>query len=274
MTSHQKKLTAGLNIPGVFSSDCIICFIEYFPKEKRFFLSSLKSSKDLKIKDTDSFIIENLNTANLESIITSAPVAQNLIDKYEQEEFCLNDKVLEINKIIEEKKKIASSVLKRKLNKGFHAYMARPLDIWIHFEYHELIMKYFKSSWDVFIKHYSTIPARIKYLWEDIPNEKMKESHYIIGLIELKNAKILDSRHLYELAHSDTAQTARANILKQLEKHLALFIYKNDFDILVRKPKAFEAMILALSGQYDLLKKTKEMDNWAEDSQFMIPSFK
>ncbi|OFZ24612.1 MAG: hypothetical protein A2381_19745 [Bdellovibrionales bacterium RIFOXYB1_FULL_37_110] len=169
-----------------------------------------------------------------------------------------------------------SRSFKKRLKKDILPYWNRPLDFWIWCNYYDALLDIFKTSYDSFGHSSMMLVYRVDYLKRHFPrNFNLFESDVDMVLIELLRAQIVTRSDLTELNIMGSAGLARLNILKSLEEKLNLFIYDHEKEILVKRPKAFESLLLALAGYRYHLGKTVEMPWWTRPGEvnFILPVF-
>ncbi len=169
---------------------------------------------------------------------------------------------------------LLSKSFKRKLKKGFLPYWNRPLDLWIWCEYYDQLLGLFHQSYDSFGSVSLMQMSRFGYLKKHLPSGfELYESHPWLCLLELHRAKVVSRKQLMELTQISTGALARLSLIKQIEKTLKVFLYKEDLEVLVKRPQAFTSFLLALSGFAFLQQKTQTLPEWTQAPQFIIPSF-
>ena len=101
------------------------------------------------------------------------------------------------------------------------------------------------------------------------------ESHVNIILLELYRENIISKRHLIELQDVNVNTLARVKIAKEIETKLGVFIYKNDLELISKKPKAFDSFILAIAGQFLRQGKIRVIPGFGvkDNSNFIVPNF-
>ncbi len=197
--------------------------------------------------------------------------------KYEQQR--VEDNMVHYSRSIHNKapsEHLLSRSFKRKLKKGFIPYWHRPVDFFIWKSYYDQLLTLFKVSYDSFSNVSMMLISKFKYLLRHLPKDlEIYESQANICLLELHRSGIISKNHILNLFDIDQGVIARLEIIRAIEKKLNVFIYENDLELIVKKPKAFESFILALSGKQFLTQKAKEIPKWAmpEEVRFLIPEF-
>ncbi len=169
-----------------------------------------------------------------------------------------------------------SRSFKRKLRKGFVPYWHRPIDFWIWKNYYDQLLGVFKNSYDSYGHVSVMLLARMKYLRGRLPEElELHESSTQIVLLELLRAGMIGKMQLLQLMDLDLSTASREALVREVESKLKLFIYDNDFDQLVKHPKAFDSFLLALAGQRLLMDKLQPVPEWgnADGGNFVVPDF-
>jgi hypothetical protein len=171
---------------------------------------------------------------------------------------------------------LLSRSFKRKLKKGFIPYWHRPIDFWIWKNYYDQSLEIFKNTYDSYGHVSMMLLARLNYLKRHFPkNLNLFESNVQITLLELYRCRLIGKFQLLQLDDLDLASVTREALIRGIEKHLSLFIYDHDFDLLVRNPKAFDSFMLAIAGQSLLKKSLRMIPPWgnADGGNFIVPSF-
>ena len=169
-----------------------------------------------------------------------------------------------------------SKSFKRKLRKGFTPYWHRPIDFWVWKNYYDQLLEVFKISYESFGNVSVMLLARFNYLLRHLPADlKIYESDVHICLIELYRARIVSKSLLLQLFDLDLASVAREAIVKNIEKHLGIFIYENDLDTIIKNSQAFESFLLSVVGQRMLMNGLREIPVWgnSDGGNFIVPSF-
>lgn len=169
-----------------------------------------------------------------------------------------------------------SRSFKRKLRKGFTPYWHRPIDFWVWKNYYDQLLEVFKISYESFGNVSMMLLARLNYLFRHLPADlTMHESNTQICLIELYRARIVSKSLLLQLFDLDLASSAREQIVKQIEKHLEIFIYDNDLETIIKNTQAFESFLLSVVGQRMLMNGLRQIPLWgnSDGGNFIVPSF-
>jgi hypothetical protein len=197
--------------------------------------------------------------------------------KYEQERN-LDDEVHFIRDILAKAPTdhMLSRSFRRRLKKGFLPYWNREVDFWIWGFYYDHLLKLFNFSYDSFGNTSTMVLARFSYLKRHFPSHlKLYESFIPIVLIELVRSGVILKKDLMMLQDLELGHNARHDIIKKLEKHLDVFVYDHDLDILCRQPRAFESFMLAIVGHQLHFNRTRKVPEWAqpEEVRFLAPVF-
>jgi hypothetical protein len=118
--------------------------------------------------------------------------------------------------------------------------------------------------------------ARLNYLLRHLPKDlKMYESNTNIALLELYRARVVSKSLLLQLFDLDLASSAREQIVKNIEKHMDIFIYDNDLDTITKNSQAFESFLLSVVGQKMLMNGLRKIPVWGncDGGNFIVPSF-
>lgn len=169
-----------------------------------------------------------------------------------------------------------SRSFKRKLKKGFIPYWHRPIDFWIWKNYYDQLLEIFKTSYDSYGHVSVMLLARLKYLLRHMPEGlELYESSMQLCLLELYRARLIGKFQLNQLFDLDMQAMSRQALIRGVEEQLNLFIYDNDFDLLVKNPKAFDSFLLAITGQRLLMNSLREIPEWgnADGGNFIVPEF-
>lgn len=172
---------------------------------------------------------------------------------------------------------LLSRSFKRKLRKGFTPYWHRPIDFWIWKNYYDQLLSVFKTSYDSYGHTSMMLLARLKYLIRHLPAEtQLHESSEKLVLLELYRAGLIGKFQLLQLFDLEMQSLARESLIKGMEQQLQIFIYDNDFEMLVKNPKAFDSFMLAIAGQRLLMKNLRPMPEWAnaDGGNFIVPDFR
>jgi len=171
---------------------------------------------------------------------------------------------------------ILSKSFKRRLKKGFLPYWNRAIDLWIWIKYYDGLLDFFDYSYDSFGSTSLMILSRFSYLKRHFPsNLNLYEGNTRVTLLELFKAGYIQKIDLQKLMDLEEGAKGRELILKKIEKHLNIFIYDTDMEILLENPRAFDSFLLAVTGQAFHMKKINTIDIWALNDQaaFVAPSF-
>ncbi len=169
-----------------------------------------------------------------------------------------------------------SRAFKRKLRKGFVPYWHRPIDFWVWKNYYDQLLEVFKISYESFGNVSVMLLARLNYLLRHLPKDlTMYESNVQICLLELYRARIVSKSLLLQLFDLDLASAAREQIILNIEKNMAIFIYENDLETIIRNSQAFESFLLSVVGQRMLMNGLREIPDWGNTDlgNFIVPSF-
>lgn len=197
--------------------------------------------------------------------------------KYEQQRVAAQE--LDYSKNLLDKntdEHLLSRSFKRKLRKGFTPYWHRPIDFWVWKNYYDQLLEVFKISYESFGNVSVMLLARLNYLLRHLPKDlTMYESNIQICLIELYRAKVVSKSLLLQLFDLDLASSSREQIVRNIEKHMEIFIYHNDLETIVKNPHAFDSFILSVVGQKMLMNNLREIPSWgnSDGGNFIVPSF-
>jgi hypothetical protein len=171
---------------------------------------------------------------------------------------------------------LLSKSFKRKLRKGFTPYWHRPIDFWVWKNYYDQLLEVFKISYESFGNVSVMLLARFNYLLRHLPPDLIIfESDIHICLIELYRAKVLSKSLLLQLFDLDLATVAREMIVKNIEKHMHIFIYDHDLETIIKNSQAFESFLLSVVGQRMLMNGLRQIPEWgnSDGGNFIVPSF-
>lgn len=169
-----------------------------------------------------------------------------------------------------------SRSFKRKLRKGFTPYWHRPIDFWVWKNYYDQLLEVFKISYESFGNVSVMLLSRLNYLLRHLPKDlEMFESNIQICLLELYRARVVSKSLLLQLFDLDLAAQAREQIILNIEQHMAIFIYENDLETIVKNSQAFDSFILSVVGQRMLMQGLREIPEWGntDGGNFIVPSF-
>ena len=169
-----------------------------------------------------------------------------------------------------------SRSFKRKLRKGFTPYWHRPIDFWVWKNYYDQLLEVFKISYESFGNVSVMLLARLNYLLRHLPKDLvMYESNIQICLIELYRARVVSKSLLLQLFDLDLASSARETIVRNIERHMDIFIYDHDIETIIKNPNAFDSFILSVVGQRMLMNGLRSIPSWGntDGGNFVVPSF-
>jgi hypothetical protein len=80
---------------------------------------------------------------------------------------------------------------------------------------------------------------------------------------------------LLQLFDLDLASLAREQIVRNIERHMEIFIYDNDLETIIKNTQAFESFLLSVVGQKMLMNGLREIPIWgnSDGGNFIVPSF-
>lgn len=171
---------------------------------------------------------------------------------------------------------ILSRSFKRRLKKGIIPYWNRGLDLWVWLNYYDQLLDLFNLTFDSFGNSSLMQFFRLSYLKRHFPKSLILfEGNIYLAMIELLRAQIISQKDIVSLTCHDQKIESRLNIITKIEKGLAIFIYDNDLEILVKSTHAFNSFLLALTGRQIHQNSTKDIPIWAQgtDTNFIVPSF-
>lgn len=171
---------------------------------------------------------------------------------------------------------LLSRPFKRRLKKGYLPYWHRPIDFYIWCRYFDQMLKLFNSTYDSYGKVSQMLLFRLQYLQKHFPKGlEMFEGNAQVALIELFKNKIITKNSIINLSDLECGVEARLDIIKQIEKHLKIFIYDHDLEIIVKNTRAFNSFLLAIIGKQELEGKVANIPDWAliDRSKFLAPMF-
>ncbi|OFZ72608.1 MAG: hypothetical protein A2451_00810 [Bdellovibrionales bacterium RIFOXYC2_FULL_39_8] len=172
---------------------------------------------------------------------------------------------------------ILSRAFKRKLKKGYLPYWNRPVDVWIWFNYYDLLLKFFNLSFDSFGNISLMLLSRFAYLRRHFSVElNLYEGNIYLIIIELLRAKIIQKKDVLVFMDIERGVDARLDLAKAISEKFNIFIYDQELEILVKNGRAFESFLLALAGKNIHQNKIRPLPSWAQmdSSRFVVPIFK
>jgi hypothetical protein len=197
--------------------------------------------------------------------------------KYEQERIAAQE--VDYSKNILKKntdEHLLSKSFKRKLRKGFTPYWHRPIDFWVWKNYYDQLLDVFRISYESFGNVSVMLLARLNYLLRHLPEDlTMYESNIQIALIELYRSRVVSKSLLLQLFDLELVSLAREQIVRNIEKHMEIFIYDNDLETIIKNSDAFDSFILSVVGQKMLMKGLRKIPSWgnSDGGNFIVPSF-
>jgi hypothetical protein len=171
---------------------------------------------------------------------------------------------------------LLSKAFKRRLKKGFLAYWNRPLDYWVWKYYYDALLGLFKFSYDSFGSSSFMVLSRFLYLKKHFPEYlEVYESNTLICLTELLRSKIVMKKDILRLNDLEEGADARLAIIRDIEKHLKIFIYDRDLELLIKNPRAFHSFLLSVVGQQSIRKQIRPLPSWtaSDRDSFLVPCF-
>lgn len=172
---------------------------------------------------------------------------------------------------------ILSRSFKRKLKRGFIPYWNRTLDFWVWTEYYDQLLELFNVSYDSFGNTGLMVLFRFNYLRKDFPDTlKLYEANSQIVLLELLRNNIISKRDVISMKKLEEGPEAKLNIIKSIEKHLDVFIYDHDLEVIIKNPRAFDSFLISIAGMRHLLNSSFLLPDWTLPYQtnFLVPSFR
>lgn len=169
-----------------------------------------------------------------------------------------------------------SKSFKRRLKKDFIPYWNRPVDFWIWKEYYDYLLGLFDISYDSFGSTSLMLQSKFTFLRRRFPKSLgLFESLPQLVLVELIRAEKISIFDVKNLKDLDLSINAKANILRDIEKNLDIFIYEHDLETLLTNPRALDSFLLALLGPSVYKNQYLSPPSWAESDsgQFMVPKF-
>ncbi len=222
-------------------------------------------------------VVKNINETIIKILNEDLKRIQENPKKYEQERN--KDDLVDYSKSILSKDTldhILSKSFKRKLKKGFIPYWNRPIDFWIWLNYYDQMLGTFNISYDSFGNVSVMLLHKFHYLLRHLPRDlQIFESNTYIALLELYRCKIITRKQINELFDMNVSTLARIRVAKAIEKHLNIFIYSKDMELISKNPKAFDSFLLAVTGQSLILDRVKDIPDFGvkDNSRFVIPDF-
>ncbi|MBT6325791.1 MAG: hypothetical protein HOJ35_07465 [Bdellovibrionales bacterium] len=240
---------------------CFNCKLEC-PGENNCQVKSVRISQEILLKTLAED--ESLNTLGPKEYERK----RNTDDEYVHDKNVFHKKTLD---------PILSKSFKRRLKKGISPHWNRPIDLWVWFEYYDQMLDLFNISFNSFGSTSLMTLFRFSYLKRHFPEDlTLYEGNVFIAYIELLRNGIISKSSLQNINHFEYGYDSRLEILESIEKKLKIFIYENDYEVLLKSNQAFNSFILSLIGRSLHLKKVKKIDEQfqSEGFNFVIPSFK
>lgn len=304
----KKEHLAGLSLKGGRNGPLYLCLMEYFPDQNRTFVSSFKELKETRENNKEEALIELIEKLGIKKLVIDCPITRpfcfdcqldcpgevNCPVKEVQfcrqrvEDFLAQDQL----KVVSERKqyelkRIASDLgeepseligrsLRRRFKKGFSPYWHRPIDLWVWENYYNEMLKFFNYTYDSFGQVSLMSWSYFNYLKKVLPPDlKLYEGHPFIALIELLRAGVIVPRDLKNFSQSDAPHESRELILNAIEHKLNFFVYENDVETLLKRPRAFESFLLTLIGRCHYQNRTRFLPEWSDGAttNFVVPEF-
>ncbi|MCT4641462.1 MAG: hypothetical protein N4A33_04135 [Bacteriovoracaceae bacterium] len=202
---------AGMSLGGGQKENFFFCLFEYFEKEKRWFLTSLKQVRDEEKLDRDEVITNWINNYSLKRLVVDFPLTKPLCETCSLDcpgvKHCHHPVINNINRILndlldidtkmrdenpkryEQEREVSNQVskravitkgscdhmlsksFKRRIKKGFIPYWNRPVDLWVWQYYYDEILNYFNTSYDSFGNISLMLMNRFHYLLRHFPSD-------------------------------------------------------------------------------------------------------
>ncbi|MBL6991326.1 MAG: hypothetical protein ISR65_16195 [Bacteriovoracaceae bacterium] len=282
------KKVGGIGLKGGRRDQFYFCLLEYFPKDHRLFLRAVLNMPDETAADGNEAIKNWIEQFQLKKLVVDFPLTMpecfGCTLDCPGSTLCPKPSIKQVGKkidaLLQEHKnsssKLLSRSLTRRLKKGLLPYWNRPLDFWIWSKYYDQLMELFSISYDSFGTTSLMLLSRYTYLKKHFPSTlSIYEGNIYLCMMQLLEAKIITKQNLQDFNHYIKGVESRLDIVMKLEKHLNLFIYKHDLEIIVKNRVAFDAFLMATIGFHQVVKKVKPIPKWAssKDLKFLIPDF-
>ena len=270
----KKSRFIGLLLCGSKNPYTSMAVVDFYEGESRLFLvESLEGVKHKNIhtrdKDSDEELIEkikNLDDGSDLTIITSAPLTYPACFNCKNENcdgisVCNNIEVKYILKTYDQLKK-----QKKNLRK-FTPYTQRAVEVWLRTEFADI-----EAPHEALGGSMSAITARIQYIKKRLNKYTFLESYSKASLWSF--LKILDLPEFYLKDYKDIidGKRYRERFLEKLEKENHIFIYNADYEKLVKNYILFDAFILALTGYWDKIGKSRKLPpEISQEKSFIVP---
>ena len=257
----EKLKIGGLSLGGGGLQDkFFFCLLEYYPASKRWF-AKLSFKKEGVDRETElARWIENFATKD---IVVDFPLALPFCHHCTLS--CPGMERCPVEGVKSSRERVhlllqssdvaaASKSLQKKLKRGFLPYWNRPIDVWVWEHYYDLLSHYFSRGFDCFGNFSLRLLSRFSYVKRQLPcGIDYFESYPLLCLLQLMQCGIVPPQTLLQLASVREKDLARANILSSIESKLKIFLYRHDFEFMVKNPRAFTAFLLATVGQRVIL---------------------
>ncbi|MDH4468031.1 MAG: hypothetical protein QE271_08235 [Bacteriovoracaceae bacterium] len=282
--------------------DTYFCALHFFPDQKRWAVKSLQTlsqSQDLVPIDPPlSALVVDLplthvlcphgHALNAKSVSEIKQKLNKLLDedamfakthpkKYEQER--KRDELIDFKKNLLEQKTSSAQLslpFKRKLKKGFAPHLHRPIDAWVWLHYFDAMHLAFGVTFDSFGHVSVPLLQRFSIFREQLGiKTEIAETNYWILLLELYRADIISKKQLLFERKGSEGASFRGHVVEQLESELGLFIYEQDFNILVKNPRAFASFLFAVAGLRRQQADLYQLPKWSleQSEHFFVPHF-
>lgn len=171
---------------------------------------------------------------------------------------------------------ILSRSFKRRLKKGYLPYWNRPVDLWVWNYYYDQLLDLFNLSYDSFGNTSLMVQSRFSYFKRHFPKTlKLHESFGPVILIELLRAEVIKKKHIQNFNDLEVSVETRIDLIQKIEQSVGLFLYDNDFEVLIKNPHAFDSFLLALAGMQAQAGMNRKIPNWCipKKTHFLVPRF-
>lgn len=247
LKSHQFQ---GVSLGGGKTSKTCVSLIEYYPHEKNIFLKELTTQIKLEGEvSADEKLLKLLKSRKTHSIAINSPLklpkclrCRLTCPGYEN---CTEEEIVWLWKHYRDKNK------KKKPKKLFTPYTERCTEFYIsHF-----LEKNFSPS-HALGSNMAPLTARSHYLARHLP-KTLFEFHSQVSLWRIGRSLGISDSNLMSYKHSMMGKDARKAILKRFMDKDLIFLYQQDYKILVHNNNAFESFIGALTGLFKFQKKVE-----------------
>lgn len=240
---------AGICLTGGKTDKTAVAVIEYFPSEKKIFLSHLYDNiKPDKIKSSDQVLYELLNNTHksLKTIAIDAPLQPPKCIKCKLKcpgyEVCKEPEIKWMHAIYKKRNK------HKKPKKMFTPYTERCAETYISSELEEPFMRSHTLGANM-----APIYARAHFLSRRLGKKNFIEVYPKLSLWRIGRSLQIQKSYLRYHKHSFDGESIREILLEKLSEKNIAFLYDHDRKIMIKHKQAFDAFICALTALFNEL---------------------